>query len=147
MLGLISVHECHLEHTPHALDLSWSSESLWLITPGDRHHLDDSVAIGARWSSQRICWWPDSIIICGREGPTAPERQMIIFHWAFSSCEDQGERYFAWVFQRGLVESVESQIHRGKNGGVFLSLIYIPHLLWSIYFVYLWKGIRLTPSS
>jgi hypothetical protein len=40
------VHERHLEHTPHALGFSWSSEGLWLITLGDRHHLDGSVAIG-----------------------------------------------------------------------------------------------------
>jgi hypothetical protein len=48
MLGPISAHESHLEHTPHALGFSWSSESLWLIILGDRHHLDDSVAIGIR---------------------------------------------------------------------------------------------------
>jgi hypothetical protein len=39
------VHESHLEHTPHALGFSWSCESLWLITLGDPHHLDGSVAI------------------------------------------------------------------------------------------------------
>jgi hypothetical protein len=42
------VHESHLEYTPHALGLSWSSESLWLVTLDDRHHLDDLVAIGVR---------------------------------------------------------------------------------------------------
>jgi hypothetical protein len=41
------VHESHLEHTSHALGFSWSSESLWLVTLGNRHHLDGSVAIGA----------------------------------------------------------------------------------------------------
>jgi hypothetical protein len=30
------VHESHVEHTPHALGFSWSSESLWLVTLGDR---------------------------------------------------------------------------------------------------------------
>jgi hypothetical protein len=40
------VHESHLEYTPHALGFSWFSEGLWLITLGDRHHLDDSVEIG-----------------------------------------------------------------------------------------------------
>jgi hypothetical protein len=45
---LTSASESHLEHTPHALDFSWSSESLWLVTLGDRHHLDDFVAFGAR---------------------------------------------------------------------------------------------------
>jgi hypothetical protein len=35
-----------LEHTPHALGFSWSSEGLWLIIIDDHHHLDGSVAIG-----------------------------------------------------------------------------------------------------
>jgi hypothetical protein len=39
---------------------SWSSESLRLVTLGDRHHLDGLVALGARWSPWRSCWWPDS---------------------------------------------------------------------------------------
>jgi hypothetical protein len=42
------VLENHLEHTLHALGFSWSSESLWLITLGDRHHIDGSMVIGAR---------------------------------------------------------------------------------------------------
>jgi hypothetical protein len=45
---LISAHESQLEHTPHALGFSWSSEGLWLITLGDRHHLDGLTAIGVR---------------------------------------------------------------------------------------------------
>jgi hypothetical protein len=47
-LDLISASESHLEHTPHALGFSWSSESLWLVTLGDRHHLDGLVVIAAR---------------------------------------------------------------------------------------------------
>jgi hypothetical protein len=46
--NLISAHESHLKHTPHALGFSWSSESLWLITLGDWHHLYDLVTIGVR---------------------------------------------------------------------------------------------------
>jgi hypothetical protein len=42
------VHESHLEHTPHALGFSWSSEGLWLVTLGERYHLDGLVAIGVR---------------------------------------------------------------------------------------------------
>jgi hypothetical protein len=42
------VHESHLEHTSHALGFYWSSESLWLVTLGDRYHLDRLVAIGVR---------------------------------------------------------------------------------------------------
>jgi hypothetical protein len=42
------VDESHLEHTPHELGLSWSSGAIWLITLGDRHDLDDPVAIGLR---------------------------------------------------------------------------------------------------
>jgi hypothetical protein len=45
-LDLISASESHLEHTPHALGFSWSSESLRLVTLGDRHHLDGLVALG-----------------------------------------------------------------------------------------------------
>jgi hypothetical protein len=44
----IPTHESHLEHTPHALGFSWSSESLRIITLGDRHQLDGSVAIAVR---------------------------------------------------------------------------------------------------
>jgi hypothetical protein len=47
-LFLISASESHLEHTPLALGFSWSSESLRLVTLGDRHHLDGLVALGAR---------------------------------------------------------------------------------------------------
>ena len=47
-MDLISASESHLEHTPHALGFSWSSESLRLVTLGDRHHLDGLVALGAR---------------------------------------------------------------------------------------------------
>jgi hypothetical protein len=43
-LDLISASESHLEHTPLALGFSWSSESLRLVTLGDRHHLDGLVA-------------------------------------------------------------------------------------------------------
>jgi hypothetical protein len=48
MLGPHSVYESHLEHTPHASGFSWSSESLWLIGLGDRHHLDGLMVIGVR---------------------------------------------------------------------------------------------------
>jgi hypothetical protein len=72
------MHESHLEHTPHVLGCSWSSENLWFITLGDRHHLNDLVVIGAQLSPQRICWWPDSMAVRDREGSTTAERQRII---------------------------------------------------------------------
>jgi hypothetical protein len=46
--NLISAKERHLEHTLLALDFPWSSKSLELVTLGDRHHLDNLVAIIAR---------------------------------------------------------------------------------------------------
>jgi hypothetical protein len=42
---LISAKERHLEHILLALDFPWSSESLELVTLGDRHHLDSLVVI------------------------------------------------------------------------------------------------------
>jgi hypothetical protein len=47
-LDLVNARESDLDHTPHALGFSWSSESLRLVTLGDRHHLDGLVALGAR---------------------------------------------------------------------------------------------------
>jgi hypothetical protein len=43
--------------------------------------------------------------------------------------EPRGSDTLARVLQRGLGKSVDSSIPRQKIGGVFLTLLYIPHLI------------------
>jgi hypothetical protein len=51
----------------------------------------------------------------------------------------RGSDTLAWVLQRGLGKSADSSIPRQKIGGVFSTLLYIPHLIQAFYFVQLFS--------
>jgi hypothetical protein len=77
-LDLISTSESHLEHTPLALGFSWLSESLRLVTLGDRHHLDGFGGVGSLVITVKILLVTQLKFVSGLEGSTAPEWQKII---------------------------------------------------------------------
>jgi hypothetical protein len=68
-------------------------------------------------------------IVRGREGSTAPEAKDHIIENTWFLRGPRGIDALARVLQRGLGKSADSSIPRQKNGGVFLPLLYIPHLL------------------
>jgi hypothetical protein len=51
----------------------------------------------------------------------------------------RGSDTLARVLQQGLGKSADSSIPREKIGGVFLTLLYIPHLIQAFYLVHLFS--------
>jgi hypothetical protein len=68
-------------------------------------------------------------IVRGREGSTAPEwaKDHLIMGTRFLR-GPRGSDTLEWVLQQGLGKSADSSIPRQKIG-VFLTLLYIPHLI------------------
>jgi hypothetical protein len=65
------------------------------------------------------------------------ERQMFISYWALGSCRTKGERYPCVGAPTRTSGECRLFDTSEKIGGVFLSLLYFPHLLWEFYFMYL----------